>query len=51
MVIDHAGRAYIGAQAFQGGTVIRLDPDDSATVVAADLDFPTEWSSPRTVRP
>jgi sugar lactone lactonase YvrE len=40
MVIDHAGRAYIGAQAFQGGTVIRLDPDDSATVVAADLDFP-----------
>jgi len=40
MVIDDAGRAYIGAQAFQGGTVIRLDPDDSATVVAADLDFP-----------
>ena len=40
MVIDDAGRAYIGVQAFQGGTVIRLDPDDSATVVAADLDFP-----------
>jgi sugar lactone lactonase YvrE len=35
MVIDDAGRAYIGSQAF-----VRLDPDDSATVVAKDLDFP-----------
>lgn len=46
MVIDDAGRAYIGSQgsqgsqAFEGGTVIRLDPDNSATVVATDLDFP-----------
>lgn len=40
MVIDDLGRAYIGSQAFQGGTVIRLDPDNSATVVAAELDFP-----------
>jgi sugar lactone lactonase YvrE len=40
MVIDDAGRAYISSQAFQGGTIIRLDLDDSATVVAADLDFP-----------
>ncbi|HEV7583751.1 MAG TPA: SMP-30/gluconolactonase/LRE family protein [Mycobacterium sp.] len=41
MVIDVAGRAYIGSQAFSGGGVIvRLDPDDSATVVAEDLDFP-----------
>lgn len=40
MVIDDRGRAYIGSQAFEGGTVIRLDPDDSATVVASDLDFP-----------
>ena len=40
MVIDEAGRAYIGSQAFTGGVIIRLDPDDSATVVAEDLDFP-----------
>jgi sugar lactone lactonase YvrE len=41
MVIDDAGRAYIGSQASSGGGVIvRLDPDDSATVVAEDLDFP-----------
>ncbi len=40
MVIDDAGRAYIGCQAFSGGVIIRLDPDDSATVVAEDLDFP-----------
>jgi sugar lactone lactonase YvrE len=40
MVIDDAGRAYIGSQAREGGVIIRLDPDDSATVVASDLDFP-----------
>src|SRR5246500_3768575 len=40
MVIDDAGRAYIGCQAFSGGVVVRLDPDDSAAVVAEDLDFP-----------
>jgi sugar lactone lactonase YvrE len=40
MVIDDAGRAYIGCQAFSGGVIIRLDPDDSTTVVADDLDFP-----------
>jgi sugar lactone lactonase YvrE len=40
MVIDDTGRAYIGCQAFEGGVIIRLDPDDSATVVAEDLDFP-----------
>jgi sugar lactone lactonase YvrE len=40
MVVDDAGRAYIGCQAFSGGVIIRLDPDDSATVVAGDLDFP-----------
>jgi len=31
MVIDDAGRAYIGCQAFSGGVIVRLDPDDSAT--------------------
>jgi sugar lactone lactonase YvrE len=43
MVVDDAGRAYIGSQAPQalgGGVIVRLDPDDSATVVAEDLDFP-----------
>ncbi|QLL09934.1 SMP-30/gluconolactonase/LRE family protein [Mycobacterium vicinigordonae] len=40
MVVDDAGRAYIGSQAFDGGTIIRLDPDDTATVVADNLAFP-----------
>lgn len=40
MVIDDVGRAYIGCQARHDGVIIRLDPDDSATVVASDLDFP-----------
>lgn len=40
MVVDEAGRAYIGSQAFEGGVIVRIDPDDSVTVVAEDLDFP-----------
>jgi sugar lactone lactonase YvrE len=40
MVVDDEGRAYIGSQAYSGGVIIRLDPDDTATVVAEDLDFP-----------
>ena len=41
MVVDDAGRAYIGSQAFSGGgLIVRLDPDDTATVVAENLDFP-----------
>jgi sugar lactone lactonase YvrE len=40
MVVDDGGRAYIGSQAFSGGVIVRLDPDDNATVVAEDLDFP-----------
>ncbi len=40
MVIDDSGRAYIGSQARQGGVIVRLDPDDSVSVVAHDLDFP-----------
>ena len=40
MVVDDAGRAYVGSQAFSGGVIVRLDPDDSATIVATDLDFP-----------
>ena len=43
MVVDDVGRAYIGSQAREGGVIVRLDPDDSATsatIVAGDLDFP-----------
>ena len=40
MVIDDAGRAYIGSQAFSGGVIIRLDPDDSATVVGRGSRLP-----------
>lgn len=40
MVVDAHGRAYIGSQAREGGIIARLDPDDSVTVVADDLDFP-----------
>jgi sugar lactone lactonase YvrE len=40
MVVDRLGRAYIGSQAFHGGVIIRVDPDNSVSVVADDLDFP-----------
>jgi sugar lactone lactonase YvrE len=40
MVIDDAGRAYIGSQASEGGIIARVDPEDTVTVVATDLDFP-----------
>jgi sugar lactone lactonase YvrE len=40
MVVDDTGNAYIGSQAFSDGVIIRLDPDDNATVVADNLDFP-----------
>lgn len=40
MVVDRTGRAYIGSPAFTGGVLIRLDLNNSATVVADDLDFP-----------
>jgi sugar lactone lactonase YvrE len=40
LVVDGHGRAYVGSQAREGGTIMRLDPDDSVTLVAEDLDFP-----------
>jgi sugar lactone lactonase YvrE len=40
MVVDDDGRAYIGSQAREGGVILRIDPDGTATVVADDLDFP-----------
>jgi sugar lactone lactonase YvrE len=40
MVVDNLGRAYIGSQAFHGGVILRVDPDNSVRVVAQDLDFP-----------
>ncbi|OHV06826.1 SMP-30/gluconolactonase/LRE family protein [Mycobacterium talmoniae] len=40
MVVDRRGRAYLGAQAFTDGVIVRVDPDGTATVVAEGLDFP-----------
>ncbi len=40
MVVDDLGRAYIGSQAFEGGVILRVDPDDTVSVAARDLDFP-----------
>lgn len=40
MVVDSAGRAYVGSQARDGGVIVRLDPDDGVSVVAEDLSFP-----------
>jgi sugar lactone lactonase YvrE len=40
MVVDQHGRAYIGSQAREGGVILRVDPDDTVSVVATDLDFP-----------
>ena len=40
MVVDDLGRAYVGSQAREGGVIVRIDPDDVATVVAEALDFP-----------
>ncbi|WP_102143508.1 SMP-30/gluconolactonase/LRE family protein [Mycobacterium hubeiense] len=40
MVVDDLGRAYVGSQARDGGVIVRVDPDDTAVVVATDLDFP-----------
>jgi sugar lactone lactonase YvrE len=40
MVVDDAGRAYVGSQAREGGVIVRIDPDGAVAVVATDLDFP-----------
>ncbi len=40
LVVDDLGRAYAGSQAREGGVIVRIDPDDTATIVATDLDFP-----------
>src|SRR5689334_14662078 len=40
MVVDDAGRAYVGSQAREGGVIVRIDPDDTVAVVATDLEFP-----------
>ncbi|MFZ2241812.1 MAG: SMP-30/gluconolactonase/LRE family protein, partial [Gordonia amarae] len=40
MVVDGAGRIYVGSQARTDGVVIRVDPDGAAVVVASGLDFP-----------
>jgi sugar lactone lactonase YvrE len=40
MVVDDAGRAYVGSQARTGGVIVRIDADATVSVVADDLDFP-----------
>ena len=40
MVVDGFGRAYVGSQARSRGVIVRIDIDDSPTVVANELDFP-----------
>ncbi|MEB3051092.1 SMP-30/gluconolactonase/LRE family protein [Mycolicibacter sp. MYC123] len=40
MVVDDAGRCYVGSQAYTGGVIVRIDPDGGIHTVAADLDFP-----------
>lgn len=40
MVVDGAGRAYVGSQARAGGVIVRIDADATVSVVADDLDFP-----------
>ena len=40
MVVDDLGRAYVGSQAREGGVIVRVDPHETVTVVAGDLDFP-----------
>ncbi|WP_197518595.1 SMP-30/gluconolactonase/LRE family protein [Mycobacterium sp. ACS1612] len=40
MVVDAAGRAYVGSQARQAGVIARVDVDGAVAVVAEDLDFP-----------
>jgi sugar lactone lactonase YvrE len=42
VVIDEAGRTYVGSQAREGGVIARVDPDPGSPVVivAENLDFP-----------
>jgi sugar lactone lactonase YvrE len=40
LVVDEAGRAYVGSQAHEGGVIVRIAPDGTSAVVARDLDFP-----------
>ncbi len=40
MVVDDLGRAYVGSQAFHGGVILRVDPDNTVSVVADELYFP-----------
>jgi sugar lactone lactonase YvrE len=40
MVVDDAGRAFVGSQARTGGVIVRIDVDGTVAAVAGDLDFP-----------
>ena len=48
LVVDGNGSAYVGSQAREGGVIVRIDPDDSVTLVAGDLDFPNGMVITRT---
>jgi sugar lactone lactonase YvrE len=41
MVVDDLGRAYVGSQAAEGSVIVRIDPDDTVTVVAGSLSSPS----------
>jgi len=41
IVLDGHGRAYVGSQARHDGVIVRVDPDDTVTVVAEGLQFPS----------
>jgi sugar lactone lactonase YvrE len=40
VVVDDAGRAYVGSQARERGVIARVDVDNSVEIVAENLDFP-----------
>jgi sugar lactone lactonase YvrE len=41
MIVDDVGRAYIGCRAPGDGLIVRINPDDSTTIVADSLESPT----------
>ncbi|MGO4442862.1 SMP-30/gluconolactonase/LRE family protein [Mycobacterium sp. 2YAF39] len=40
VVVDDAGRAYVGSQAREGGVIACVDVDNSVEIIAENLDFP-----------
>ena len=50
MVVDDAGRAYVGSQAREGGVIVRVDPDGTSPSSPRISTSPTAWSSRPTAR-